>query len=111
PAARPAPAPKPVKAPKPVPPRLTVRVSTTTPRRAKGFWVTVVVPKEAKAANARPRIRFQDARGKSYHLTLARSKRAGEWTRCFALEKAGRWRGIAILQAGKRKLVAPIPPF
>jgi hypothetical protein len=96
---------------KPVPPRLTVRVSTTTPRRARGFWVTVVVPNEVNGKDTKARIHFHDARGKSYHLTLTRSQRSREWTRCFSLEKTGRWRGVAILQAGQRKLTAPLPPF
>jgi hypothetical protein len=105
------PAVRPAPTRKPLPPHLTVRVSTPTPRRAKGFWVTVVVPNEVKGKDTHARIHFHDARGKSYHLTLTRSQRPREWTRCFSLEKAGRWRGVAVLQAGKRKLTASLPPF
>jgi hypothetical protein len=95
--------------PPPTPTRLVVRVSDTSPRRARGFWITVVVPPAERTASAQAVVQFRDPRGRPFILTLKPSSRPGEWTRRSGLDEAGRWSGVAVLRGGKRKLTAPVP--
>lgn len=90
-------------------PRLVVRVSTTTPQRSRGFWITVAVAPALHVPGVRPTIRFQDANGRRYRLTLNASSRPGEWTRQFGLDEVGPWQGVVSLQAGEQKLNKALP--
>lgn len=89
--------------------QLDIRVSTTTPARSRGFWITVVVPPEERRDGVQPLVELQDAKHRRFLLKLKPNGVPGEWTSRSGLDEAGRWTGRAILRGGKRKLTAKLP--
>ena len=86
-------------------------VSNRAPRRAEGFWITIIDPLVGRDAASLPLIHLQDRKKRAYVLTHQPRGRPGEWTRRFALDVAGPWTGIAVLNRTRGKTTGSAPPI